>query len=117
METLKKIYKFYKDHVEILLPLWGITFGMALVIRRIPYLNIYPSEILTILIVINWIIVMIFTRASIRANFALVLWSFVLQFVLLLLHITFYADIIADATYVILVVTLLQYLFLSREHV
>lgn len=117
METIKKIYTFYKDHVEVLLPLWGLTLGLALIIQRIPYLNIYPSEILTILLIINWIIVRLFTHASMRSNLMLVLWSFILQFVLILLHITFYADIIADATYVILVVTLLQYLFTSRDHV
>ncbi len=111
-QTLQNVLRIYKEHFHLILPFFFINIALFLYAKKIPYINLYSTELLVLVMLIDWLIVSTFYAFSFKKSliFALVLFLVCMFFVIIKME--YYAEIIASFIYVLLWITLIKELFI-----
>jgi len=102
IKTIKTIYKLYARNIAILLPVLFATGLIILFIDKIPYLNLFKDTVITVVLTINWFIVLWFSKLKTKTMVILALVIFALTFPLTILKLQPLVESMVNLCYIIL---------------
>lgn len=106
MTSVKKIivnlYQLYSKNVAILMPLLIGTSIIIIFIDKIPYLNLFKDTIITLILTINWFVILWFSKLTTKAMVVVALVLYVATFPLTILKLQPVVESISNLCYIIL---------------